>query len=343
MAAALTPTVDRSFNRLTLAFRDPSLEIAYIQDIDRRNVGPLRVVIVVMIFIVALQGALELAGVIRQDWLHYDVFLKGAVFRGVSIAIMLVGLGIVTVERVARNGQFAIWLFMVGLFSVFMLGVENHVLWIECTALLFNLALSVTLVGLGLLFRYATLLGLIFACAFTPVLGYWMTAPYAPLFVLFATLGMMSWVAYSIERARREAWAGARALDAEQALSERLLLNVLPPSIAGRMRAGEKMIADSHAEATVVFADIVNFTALSATMTPEALVALLDDIFTGFDRIADEFDLEKIKTIGDAYMMAAGLPTERSADPAHALGSALAMREWLGEVGKPEMSISRCV
>jgi class 3 adenylate cyclase len=64
------------------------------------------------------------------------------------------------------------------------------------------------------------------------------------------------------------------------------------------------------------------------------LVAILDEIFAGFDQIADEHDLEKIKTIGDAYMMAAGLPTERSTDPGHALDAALAMRDWLAEVAQ---------
>lgn len=332
MTEALTPKVDRSFNLLTLAFRDPTLEAAYILDSNRRAVGPLRIVIVVMILIIALQGALELYGVIAEDWAYYDVFLKGAVFRGISIAIMLFALWVTTKERAIRHGQLVVGLFMVGLFAVFMLGSDIHALWIERTATLFNFTLTVMLVGLGLLFRYAAPLGLIFACVFTPVVAYWMAVPYAPLFVLFATLAMMSWVAYSAERARREAWAGARDLADEKALTERLLLNVLPPSIAARMRAGETLIADSHDGATVVFADIVNFTPLSATMAPEALVAILDDVFAGFDRIAGAFDLEKIKTIGDAYMMAAGLPTERSGDPAHALDAALAMRDWLGEV-----------
>ncbi|MEX2519153.1 MAG: adenylate/guanylate cyclase domain-containing protein [Paracoccaceae bacterium] len=334
MTEALIPTVDRSFHKLSLAFRDPGLESAYIQESNRRAVGPLRVVILVMVLIIALQGGLELYGVIVEDWAYFDVFLKGAVFRALSIAVMLLGLWVTTLERAVRNGQLVVGLFTVGLFAVFMLGSDIHALWIERTATLFNFTLTVMLVGLGLLFRYAAPLGLFFACAFSPVVVFWMEVPHAPLFVLFATLAMMSWVAYSIERSRREAWAGAQALDAERALTERLLLSVLPPSIAARMRAGETLIADSHEEATVVFADIVNFTPLSATMAPEALVAILDEIFAGFDRIADEYDLEKIKTIGDAYMMAAGLPTERSGDPAHALDAALAMRDWLGEVAK---------
>ncbi|QIE56428.1 adenylate/guanylate cyclase domain-containing protein [Pikeienuella piscinae] len=334
MTEALSPAADRGFNRFTLAFRDPALESAFIQENNRRAVGPLRVVILVMILFALLQGALEFYGMIVEGWAHYDVFLAGLAVRAANIVVLLLALWITTLPAAVRNGQIVVGLFAAGLFAIFMFGSGNYGLWIERSATLFNFTLTIMLVGLGLLFRFAAPLGLIFALAFTPVVAFWMEVPYAPLFILYATLAVMSWVAYSIERARREAWAGARDLADEKALTERLLLSVLPPSIAGRMRAGETLIADSHDEATVVFADIVNFTPLSATMTPEALVAILDDIFTGFDRIADEFDLEKIKTIGDAYMMAAGLPTERSADPAHALDAALAMRVRLDEVAK---------
>ncbi len=95
------------------------------------------------------------------------------------------------------------------------------------------------------------------------------------------------------------------------------------------MQAGETLIADSHPEATIVFADIVNFTPLSAGMTPEELVSILDEILAAFDKIAEVHDLEKIKTIGNAYMMAAGLPTERSPDPGNALDATLSMRKEL--------------
>jgi adenylate cyclase len=90
--------------------------------------------------------------------------------------------------------------------------------------------------------------------------------------------------------------------------SEALLLNILPAPIAERLKASPEVIADSFEAVTVVFADIVGFTTLSTKITPEELVRMLDGIFTEFDRLADERGLEKIKTIGDAYMVAAGLP-----------------------------------
>jgi len=103
---------------------------------------------------------------------------------------------------------------------------------------------------------------------------------------------------------------------AEQKVSERLLLNVLPRSITERLKGRPEVtaddftdvIADNFAEVTVLFADIVDFTKFSRGVSPEVLVEVLNDIFTRFDNIADNRGLEKIKTIGDAYMAAAGLP-----------------------------------
>ena len=103
---------------------------------------------------------------------------------------------------------------------------------------------------------------------------------------------------------------------AEQKKSELLLLNVLPQSIADRLkgRAGvtedgiTEVIADSFAEVTVLFADVVEFTKFSEGVSVEILLGVLNDIFSRFDKIADARGLEKIKTIGDSYMVAAGLP-----------------------------------
>ena len=107
---------------------------------------------------------------------------------------------------------------------------------------------------------------------------------------------------------------------AEQKVSERLLLNVLPRSVAERLKADPGTIADSFPDVTVLFADIVGFTKLSEGMSPERLVALLNEVFTLFDGIADHRGLEKIKTMGDAYMAVAGLPlpaTDHAARAAH--------------------------
>jgi class 3 adenylate cyclase len=101
-------------------------------------------------------------------------------------------------------------------------------------------------------------------------------------------------------------------LAAEQEKSEHLLLNILPAPIAARLKQGEGTIADSFAEVTILFADIVNFTPMSANLGAVELVSLLNEIFSEFDRLSEVRGLEKIKTIGDAYMVGAGLPIERN-------------------------------
>ena len=124
-----------------------------------------------------------------------------------------------------------------------------------------------------------------------------------------------------------EAVRSRRALALEQERSERLLLNVLPAPIAARLKAGEGVIADAFPEVTVLFADLVDFTRRSQRIGPAQVVATLNELFSAFDRLAKRHGLEKIKTIGDAYMVAGGLPEPRP-DHAQAVADmALAMRE----------------
>ncbi|MEM7269249.1 MAG: adenylate/guanylate cyclase domain-containing protein [Pseudomonadota bacterium] len=125
------------------------------------------------------------------------------------------------------------------------------------------------------------------------------------------------------------------ALEAEYDRSERLLENLLPRQIASRLKATpDRIIADDVEDATILFADIVGFTPRAAAMPAEDLVRFLNRIFTAFDAATEAAGLEKIKTIGDAYMVAAGLPTHR---PDHAAAAAdlalelLAIAERLSE------------
>ena len=110
-----------------------------------------------------------------------------------------------------------------------------------------------------------------------------------------------------------------------KAESEALLLNVLPRSIADRLKRDEQVIADHHDEVTVLFADLVAFTPFAATQTPARVVAVLNEIFTGFDVLAEQLGLEKIKTIGDAYMVVAGAPHPRADHASVIIEMAIAM------------------
>jgi PAS domain S-box-containing protein len=106
------------------------------------------------------------------------------------------------------------------------------------------------------------------------------------------------------------------ALYAEQEKSEKLLLNILPKAIADRLKQFDGVIADSFESVTVLFADLVSFTRMSSELSPQDLVDLLNLIFSSFDTLCETYGLEKIKTIGDAYMVAGGIPipTENHAD-----------------------------
>ena len=98
-----------------------------------------------------------------------------------------------------------------------------------------------------------------------------------------------------------------RQLQQEQLRSEHLLLNVLPGPVAERLKHSEQTIADGFADVSVMFADIVNFTRIAEGLSAQQVFALLNRIFSSFDELAEQYGLEKIKTIGDAYMVASGL------------------------------------
>ena len=112
--------------------------------------------------------------------------------------------------------------------------------------------------------------------------------------------------------------AALSALRLEQAKAEGLLLNILPRSIADKLKAESQPIADQFGAASILFADVVDFTPWSERLPPAEVVGYLDHLFSHFDELAERHGLEKIKTIGDCYMVAAGVPTPRP-DHAHAL------------------------
>jgi adenylate cyclase len=119
----------------------------------------------------------------------------------------------------------------------------------------------------------------------------------------------------------------ARGRDTAQARVEALLLNILPEEIAQRLQAEPNAIADHFDDASILFADVVDFTPLASRLDPREVVGILDRLFTSFDELVDRYEVEKIKTIGDCYMVAAGVPRPRP-DHAHALaGLAFEMKD----------------
>ena len=153
-----------------------------------------------------------------------------------------------------------------------------------------------------------------FSGAIDPTLA--ASAPHIPsgVVVAFFVLNILgvSTTAYVLLQYFVRARDRARAeLEVERAKSEGLLLNVLPASVASRLKESDEVIADRYAAATVLFADIVDFTPLAQELPPADTVALLDRVFALWDELAARHGVEKIKTIGDSYMAAGGLPTPR--------------------------------
>lgn len=118
-------------------------------------------------------------------------------------------------------------------------------------------------------------------------------------------------------------------LEEEQQKSERVLLNVLPSAIAQRLKNDQSLIADGYADVTVMFVDLVNFTQLTEMLPPTEMVGLLNKIFSGFDVLSEKYGVEKIKTMGDAYMVVGGFDRERISYTADIADMAIEMRDYV--------------
>ncbi len=154
-------------------------------------------------------------------------------------------------------------------------------------------------------------------------------------FYLLAATAIASVGARLAYRLRESEFIARRELEGQRAAAEELLLNVLPQSIVERLKRDQSAIADGFLEATVLFVDIVGFTPLSAKLPPRTLVEMLNDVFSRFDALTEKHGLEKIKTIGDAYMVVGGVPTPRR-DHAIAIAKlALDMRDAVSRITSP--------
>jgi class 3 adenylate cyclase len=129
------------------------------------------------------------------------------------------------------------------------------------------------------------------------------------------------------KRLRDQERAHLAEIQAERAKSERLLLNILPKAIGDRLKGGEQIIVDAVTDATVLFADIVNFTGFAAGLSPAQTVGRLNEIFSDFDLLVEGMGVEKIKTIGDSYMVVGGVPLPVADHAVRCADMALAMLE----------------
>lgn len=154
------------------------------------------------------------------------------------------------------------------------------------------------------------------------------------------------WLSWALERVWRDTFEQDRLIEAQRLVidqererSEKLLHSILPMSVAAELKARPGTVAETHDDVTVLFADVVGFTPLSSDLPADELVSLLNVVFSRFDELSERFGVEKIKTIGDAYMAAAGLPAPR---PDHAeacanlaLAMSAAVRSLSVSLGRP--------
>jgi class 3 adenylate cyclase len=321
-----------SLERLRLRFRDPDLELAFRDDRFRHNVGNIRFAFVAGIVLWVTWGLL-----LRPHMLSLaDRRLDAIVRFGVFIPMLLVGLGLTFTPLFRRIWQgmsvviatitLLVWVYYVS--HVLTLPAEyGYVGVILITAFTYTL--------LRLRFVLVVLITVIGIAAYLP---YAFTARYivdvsrvlATLYLLsFGVLGGLA--AYRLERFSRQVFLRERQLDQERVRSDGLLLNILPQAIVEQLKSSPGgRVAQAFDQVTVLIADAVGSTEQGARSSAAEFAAALDELFRCFDLIAERNGLEKIKTIGDAYMAVAGAPVPMANHAAAAASMAL---EILAEAG----------
>lgn len=307
MAKGITVGDGVSLDYVTLRFLDdPDTELAFLDDYYLKSIKQMRIAIVLAIVITAAFG-------FRDAWITPTVaprlwFVRYAIMCPFFLAALMFSF-----TRYARQHMqlcISLGMFACGLGVIAMLVIApapgNYLYYAGLLLIpMFPPTIRVR-------FVYATVASwaIIVAYELSAILLVDTSLYYLinnNFFLITSTaIGMIT--SYMLELFARKNFIQQIQLEKERDRSERLLLNILPASIAQRLKQKHETIADGFAEATVLFADIAGFTRLAASRSPSEVVDLLNDIFSEFDSLAEKHGVEKIKTIGDAYMAVAGLP-----------------------------------
>lgn len=315
-----------TFNPLTLQFRDRQVEAAFRADYFRHNLGNLRFGFLGGVVLWVLFGLILHRYLLARADKSFDLAMR----YGVFIPLLLLGLGLSLTRAFER-----IWEWVVG-----ALGVATVLAWVYYITQVLTMPVEYGYVGLILITAFTyTLLRLRFLLVLiTTVVGIAAYIPYAVsagyifgvktvLATLFlVTFGALGGVAaYRLERFTRLLFLREHQLARERERSDRLLLNVLPQAIVDRLKTEHDggRIAEALDEVSVVFADAVGSTQQAARCSPEDFADTLDRLFRRFDDASDRYGLEKIKTVGDAYMAVAGAPVPMADHAAAAAEMAL--------------------
>ena len=323
-------------NRFTLRFAGADIEAAFADEQARKAVRPARIALVVL-------GALQVGNYVLTIHAFKSIVVGigalNTLLTTIEGLLLYAGFYALTYRPIFLKRQQLIMFLLACLISV---GVTLHSARLPLDVLEAR-GFTIMLVYiffiysvLRLRFSQAALAGWLGAAFFVGyLLGVDLMGPTAAgrsaLILGIANCGGML-ICYQMDVSARREFTAMRLLGKERERSERLLLNILPAPIAERLKTSEDAIAEHSDGVTVLFADIVGFTPLSASKTPQALVELLNRIFSEFDALADAHGLEKIKTIGDAYMAVAGLPNPWPDHAPRAARMALAMHDVIARV-----------
>jgi class 3 adenylate cyclase len=309
---------------LRLRFPDPGLEAAFREDRFHLNLGNVRFAFLAGIGLWIAWGIL-----LRPHMLVLQDQQRDTIIRfGVFIPMLVIGYAFSFTRLFSRVWE---W-------TSFAIAVATIVIWVYYSSQIHTLPAEFGYVGVILItaFTYTLLRLRFFLVVMTALIGIAVYLPYAftaryifDVSKVLATLYLFSFAllgglaAYWMERFTRQLFLRQRELDQERARSDGLLLNILPQAVVEQLKSssGER-IAQAFDEVSVVFVDAVGSTEQAARSTPEEFADALDALFRWFDELADRYGLEKIKTIGDAYMAVAGAPVPMEGHAAAAVGMA---------------------
>ena len=325
--STLEPAVE--LDRLTLRFRDRLVEAAYRLDTYHHNIANIRIAHLIGIGLWVSWGFWLRGYLLRSDQV-VDLVVRYAVL----IPILVVGLALSFTPAYRRTWEWVLagellatmgaWIYYVAELRT-MPPDFGYVGIILITAFTYTL-IRVRFVVQALLTTVAITLYLPYAIITPGIFGV-RTHLAAFYLTTFGGLGILA--AYRIERFTRLLFLRERQLEREHQRSDGLLLNILPQNIVDRLKArnGTGRLAEAFDDVSIIFADAVGSTEQGAKTSPDALVDALDGLFRKFDELADRYGLEKIKTVGDAYMAAAGAPVPRKDHATAAADMALAILE----------------
>lgn len=247
--------------------------------------------------------------------LHKLPFTNSLIVRGPALLPLIVFLLLYFFRRsfAKKAASFLISLYCFLLnFAILSLTILTHFHVSYVMGILMPIFISCLLIPSGTAFTISTFIPV---CLFYLITHLFFEPEMLSIQMLNNVLGLLVAgliITLVFSKLRFERFLSGYQLKMEQQRSEDLLLNILPDPIAQRLKNGEQIIADHCDQVTVLFSDIVGFTKLSAQLTPEQLVHLLNGLFTKFDHLTTKYGVEKIKTIGDAYMVVSGIPEYRT-------------------------------